>query len=88
MFLRSYNEQRYYKREGYTALDYMGDLGGLLDVLMVLGSIATSIFASKLFSAELISHNYRIQEYMKDTSQFYETTELYKLTEEENEAKN
>ena len=66
----------------------MGDLGGLLDVIMVIGSLTTSIFASKLFTADLIGHTYRIQEYMKDTSQFYKTTELYKLTEENDAAKN
>ena len=54
IYLRSYNEQRFYKREGYSALDYLGDLGGLLDVLLIVGGLFTAIFAKKLFKAALI----------------------------------
>ena len=54
IFIRSDNEQRLYKREGYSALDYLGDLGGLLDVLLIMGGLFTAIFAKKLFKAALI----------------------------------
>jgi len=44
----------------------MGDLGGLLDVLVVLGYTLTGIFASKIFKAALIGSAYRIQSYTKE----------------------
>ena len=72
---------RIYKRDGYDVLTYLGDLGGLLDVLLVLGQILTSAIASKLFTAALISQLYRIQGYMRDFTQLYPTKELNKLSE-------
>ena len=82
IFFRADNERRLYKREGYDVLTYLGDLGGLLDVVLVLGFLFTSFFASRLFKAALIGQVYRIQRYNKDFSQFYETKEVGKLTTE------
>ena len=35
--LRAAGITRLYKREGYDVLTYLGDLGGLLDVLLIIG---------------------------------------------------
>ena len=50
----------FYKREGYDLLTYLGDLGGLFDIVFILGSIITTFLTSKLFTANLISQLYRI----------------------------
>ena len=61
IYLRANNEQRLYKREGYDMLTYLGDLGGLADVLLIAGSSLTGLFSAKLFQAALISSAYKIQ---------------------------
>ena len=66
IFFRADNELRLYKRARDDIVTYMGDLGGLLDVLVVLGYTLTGIFASKIFKAALIGSAYRIQSYTKE----------------------
>lgn len=80
IFLRADDSVVLYKREYDDILTYMGDLGGLLDILLVCGYILTSLFASKLFLAALMRQAYRIQSYTKDFTQYYQTHELGKLT--------
>ena len=82
LFFRAENQSRLYKRVGDDFLTYIGDLGGLLDFVLVLGFILSSCFASKLFSAALIGQVYRVQRYGRDFGGFYETKELAKLTTE------
>jgi len=47
-------------------LTYMGDLGGLFDVLLLLGWAGTALFGGKLFRASLIGQAYHVQSYNKD----------------------
>ena len=60
IFFRADNENKLYKRIGYDILTYLGDLGGILDVVVVAGHVCTTIFASRLFQAALIGQAYRI----------------------------
>ena len=60
IFLRANNQQRLYKRENYDVLTYLGDLGGLADILRMLGGGLTGLFSVKLFHAALIGSAYRI----------------------------
>ena len=76
LFFRAENQSRQYKRVGYDVLTYLGDLGGLLDFVLMFGFLFTSCFATKLFSAALIGQVYRIQRYAKDFTQFYQTKEV------------
>ena len=55
LFFRAENQSRLYRRISDDILTYLGDLGGLLDFVLILGFLASSCFASKLFSAALIS---------------------------------
>ena len=48
------SEKNYYKKEGYDLLQYLGDLGGLFDIIFILGSGLTGAISSKLFLAALI----------------------------------
>ena len=76
IYFRADQSKRLFKRESYDILTYLGDLGGLMDVLLMLGKISTSIFATKLLSAALISKLYRVQAYTRDFTQFYETKDI------------
>lgn len=61
IYLRSHNEQVVYKREAYDILTYLGDLGGIQDLLFTICGSFTGLFTSKLLNAALISSVYRIQ---------------------------
>ena len=39
----------------YDILQYLGDLGGLLDIVLLIGAFLTSMFVGKLFTGALIS---------------------------------
>ena len=82
IFFRADSEQRFYKREGYDMLTFLGDLGGLFDIIMIIGWGLTSIFAGNLLTAALIGEVYKIQNYFRDSSEFYESKNLDKLTTE------
>ena len=55
MYIRADDTQYFFKRENYDLITYLGDLGGLLDVLFAVGSVTTGLLTSKLFKAKLIS---------------------------------
>ena len=55
VYIRAGSQMNFYKREGYDLLTYLGDLGGLFDIVFILGSIITSFLTTKLFTATLIS---------------------------------
>lgn len=64
---------RLYKREEYDVLTYLSDLGGLLDVILLLGVFLSSPFVARLFHAALVKKTYRIQQYLNDMTPYYET---------------
>ena len=55
IYLRADTTSNVYKREGYDILSYLGDLGGLLDIVLVIGSALAGFLTSKKFTADLIS---------------------------------
>ena len=60
IFFRADSSMHVYKREGYDFLTFLGDLGGLFDIMMVIGWSFTSLFTGRLLAAALISEVYRI----------------------------
>ena len=60
IFFRADNAHSVYKRVGYDVLTYLGDLGGMIDIVVVIGALFTGLFASRLFRAALISQAYRV----------------------------
>ena len=73
MFLRQDSERRIYKREDYDMVTYLGDLGGLFEVVRAFGMVITSPFVARLFYAALVSNLYLIQSYLRDMTPYYET---------------
>lgn len=73
MFLRQDSERRIYKREDYDMITYLGDLGGLFEVVRAFGMVITSPFVARLFYAALVSNLYLIQSYLRDMTPYYET---------------
>ena len=75
-------EKREYKRIGYDLLTFLGDVGGLLDIVLVMGHMLTMFFAARLFQGALVGEAYKIQNYFTDFSQFYGTKKEENLTTE------
>ena len=60
IFLRQDELKRLYKREEYDLLTYLGDLGGLLDLIMLMGVSLSSPFVLRMLHAALIKKSYLI----------------------------
>ena len=52
-------------------LTYFGDLGGLLDFVMLFGWAISSVFVSRLLQAALVKQVYRVQRYLLDMTPYY-----------------
>ena len=87
IYLRADKEKTRYTRISYDMLTYLGDLGGLLDIVLMFGSLCTGFFARKLFQAALIRQAYRIQSYYRDFDQFYQTKQDCILSSSSSESK-
>ena len=51
-----------YSRETYSFLDWLGDLGGLIDILLILAKYIVAPFASYRLQAALLSSLFRFAE--------------------------
>jgi len=53
-----------------TILDFFGDLGGLLEIVLGTGSLVTFAFVNRQFNASLVKEVYQVQRYTRDKSTF------------------
>ena len=60
IYLRQDELKRFYKREEYDVLTYLGDLGGLLDLIILMGVALSSPFVLRMLHAALIKKSYLI----------------------------
>ena len=72
MFIRAENFHRLYTREYYDMLTYLGDLGGLMDVVLLFCWFISGLFATRLFQAALVNSTYKVQEYMNNENNYYD----------------
>ena len=78
MYLRASPSTRTYSRISYTMLNYLGDLGGLIDIVWILGGVITAILIRNKFEAAVISDSYQIQKYNRDYSEYYSSSNSVK----------
>jgi len=52
-------------------LEYLGDLGGLADIIYIIGGLMTSFVVEKMLIASLIKSIYYIQRYAADTTELW-----------------
>ena len=72
-YLRADQIKNNYKREEYDLLQYFGDIGGLLEIVTLVGWYMSFALVSRLFQAALVEGTYRKQEYSPGNTQYYET---------------
>ena len=85
IFLRAESRRKFYKREDYDLLTYLGDVGGLLDFILMAGWSLSTVFVSRLFAAKIIAKVYRMQKYLQDMTPYYETNIVGQVSDSENE---
>ena len=71
MYLRVGANQRMYARRSYTMLAYLGDLGGLLDIIWIIGAVLTAALTRDVLQAAMITNSYHVQKYNHDNSEYY-----------------
>ncbi len=49
VYFRADSRRKFYKREDYDLLTYLGDVGGLLDFILLAGWSISTVFISRLF---------------------------------------
>ena len=65
------SKRRAYSLNPYNILDLLGDIGGLLDIVMAFGMLLTVSEVEKAFKRTLLRDVYQVQDYTKDYSEFY-----------------
>ena len=51
------------QRQAYTILDYLGDVGGLLSMLNIVGTVLTKQISYFIYKSELFSELYQVKKY-------------------------
>ena len=73
IFFLADSKQMLYAREDYSLLVYLGDLGGLLDFVLIFGWALSHKFVVRLLQAALVGRVYRMQHYLGDMTPYYKT---------------
>ena len=59
LYFRADQIKSYYKREEYDLMQYFGDLGGLLEIVILIGWYLSFALVSRMFKAALVERTYR-----------------------------
>ena len=70
-YFRVANKYRTKVKEPMKILDFLGDLGGLLDISLAFGALLTFHYVKKRFYQNLVEHTYQIQKYAHNNSEYY-----------------
>ena len=73
--MRSESTDWYYKRETYDLLAYIGDVGGIHQLLWLIGGLLIGFLVDRKFNARLVKELYKVQQYSADQSEYYKTEE-------------
>ena len=66
--MRAEHKFRIYKREVHSILDFLGDIGGIIEIVGVIGFVTTISFVSRSMNAEVIKEAYNVQRYNRDST--------------------
>ena len=53
-FKANMSSNRVYKRVIQSMIEYLGDMGGLLDIIFFIGTVATSVIVKRQFEAAMV----------------------------------
>ena len=72
-YLRAASKKRVYSLDPYKILDLLGDMGGLLDIVLAFGVLVTLNVVKRAFDRSLLSDAYQVQGYTEDNTEYYES---------------
>ena len=73
MYLRSDPATRVYHRSVGSMLEFLGDMGGLIQIVFLFFTGGMYLILDRNFKAALISDTYKVQKYNRDKSEFYQS---------------
>lgn len=68
VYFRIDNKYQIYERKIYSVLDLLGDVGGMLEAIRVLGFLIVGFISSKQFQAALLSKVYQQEKPPKENN--------------------
>ena len=68
MNMKADSKHRYYERWTDTLLSFIGDLGGMSQIILGLGMLLSQPIVNHLLNSKLINSVYQVQQYVKDNS--------------------
>ena len=75
-------------RSVQSMLEFLGDMGGLIQIVFLFAWGFVAYFVERNFKAAIISDTFKVQKYHRDKSEYYQSTtaqqtkKLHKLTSE------
>ena len=60
MYFRAGSNQRTYARRSQTMIAYLGDLGGLIDIIWLIGALLTATMTKDVLAAAMINNSYHV----------------------------
>ena len=74
IYFRLASKARSHRIDPYNIVDLLGDMGGLLDIVMAFGAILTAREVRRAFDRSLLRDAYQVQSYSRDQSEFYHSS--------------
>ena len=68
IYLRAGAKYRIYEKSVVTILEFFGDIGGVLEIVGVVGFLFTFVFVNRAMNSEMVKEVYQVQRYDKDYS--------------------
>ena len=73
MYIRQGRTKKLYFRSVGSMLEFLGDLGGLIEITFLCVSGCIFFITERNFKAAMISDTYKVQKYSRDQSEFYQS---------------
>ena len=73
MVLQKTDKKRLYMRQTESLLIFLGDLGGLIEILRLSIGVVIFPFITRQIMAAIASENYQVQKYSQDNSEYYKS---------------
>ena len=77
MYFRMGTRKRVYGQDPYKVLDLFGDIGGILELLIILGLCLTESYVKHSFQRSIIKNSYQVQKYTDSHCEYYKSTKVH-----------
>ena len=74
LYIRADHTSRNHTRQTYRLIEYLGDIGGLIQIILIAGSFLVGFIIERQFNAAMVSETYQIQRYTDDQTEFYSSS--------------